>query len=80
MTKKARARSARAMATAMRVVGKEKRKGGKAMAMATGVAGERTATVRRRAMAMATREAGEEEGNGKDNKSDGNGEEDSNGE
>ncbi len=35
------------------------------MAMATQVAGERTATLTKRAMAMKTREVGEEEGNGK---------------
>jgi hypothetical protein len=34
------------------------------MAMATQAAGERTATLTKRAMAMKTKEAGEEEGNG----------------
>jgi hypothetical protein len=64
---------------AIRVVGYEEGKGGKAMAMATRAAGKRTAMAKTRAMVMATREAGEKEGNGKGNKSI-NGKEDGNGE
>ncbi len=64
------------MAKAMRVAGDKKGKGGKAMAMATRVAGERTATVMKRAMVTAMREAGKEERNGKSDTSNGNGKED----
>jgi hypothetical protein len=60
------------MALAMRVAGNNEGKGGKAMAMATRVADELMA------MATKTREAGKEEVNGKGNKSNGNGKEDSN--
>ncbi len=44
MTKRERARAARAMATAMRVAGDEEGEGDKAIAMATRIAGEWTAT------------------------------------
>jgi hypothetical protein len=60
----------------MRVASKEEGKGGKAMAMATRVAGKWTVMVTNRAMATKTREAGKEEGNGKGNKSNGDGKED----
>ncbi len=40
MTKRARARAARAMVAAMRMAGDKEAKGGKAMAMVTRVAGE----------------------------------------
>jgi hypothetical protein len=53
MTKRERARAARAMATAMRVVGNEEGKGNKAIAMATRIEGEWTATVTNRVMMMA---------------------------
>jgi hypothetical protein len=76
---RARARATRAMVTAMRLAGDKEGKGGKGMAMATRVAGKRTATTTKRVIAMAARKAGEEEGNGKGNKSNGNGEEDGNG-
>ncbi len=71
MTKKARARAARAMVLAIRVavVGYKEGKGGKALAMATRVVGKRTATAKTRALVTATREAGKKEGNGKGNKS-----------
>ncbi len=42
MTKRVRARVARAMAMVMRVAGNEEGEGGKAMVMVTRVAGERT--------------------------------------
>ncbi len=48
--------------------------------MATRVAGKWTATATMRAMATNTNNAGEEKGNGKGGKSDGNGKEDGNGE
>jgi hypothetical protein len=64
---------ARAIATVMRVVRKEEGEGGKAMVMATRVAGERTA------MATKIREAGKEEEIGKVGKSNGDGKEDGNG-
>ncbi len=50
--KQGMARAARAMETMMRVAGNEEGKGGKAMAMATRVAGERMATATKKAMAM----------------------------
>jgi hypothetical protein len=51
------------------------------MAIATRAAGERTAMLTKRAIAMKTREAGKEEGNcKKGSKSNGNGEEDGDGE
>ena len=49
---------------AMKLAGKEEGKGGKAMAMATSMAGKRTATAIKRAIAAKTREAEEEERNG----------------
>ncbi len=60
-------------------MGIEEGKGGKAMAIAAWVAGKEMATTMMRAMVMNTKEAGEEEGNGKGGKRDGNGEEDGNG-
>jgi hypothetical protein len=72
---RARARVARAMMTAMRVVGEKEGKDGKA----TRVAGEQTATSIKSVMTMKTREAGEKEGIGRGGKSNGNGEEDGNG-
>jgi hypothetical protein len=71
--------AARANATAMRVAGIKEGKGGKAMAMATRVVGKQTATMTTRAMVTKTKEACEEEGNGKGNKSNGDGKEDGNG-
>jgi hypothetical protein len=49
------------------------------MAMATMVAGKQMEAARKRAMATKTREVGEEEGNGKGGKSNGNGKEEGNG-
>jgi hypothetical protein len=49
------------------------------MVMAIRVVGEQMATALTRAMVTKTREAGEEEGNGKGGKSDGDGKEDGNG-
>jgi hypothetical protein len=69
---------ARAIVTAMRVVGNREGKGGKAMAMGTRVAGKRMPTATMRAMVTKTREAGNKEGNGKGGKSNGNGEEEGN--
>jgi hypothetical protein len=60
----------------MRVVGIKEGEGSKAMAMATRVAGERMATATTRAMVKKTKEAGEEEGNGKGGKSNGDGKKD----
>ncbi len=68
------------MAMVMRVVGNEEGEGGKAMAMATRVAGERTAMLTKIAMATKTREVGNEEGIGRGSKSSGDGKEDGNGE
>jgi hypothetical protein len=62
----------------MRVVGKEGGESSKAMAMATRAAAEWMATLTKKAMATKTREAGEEEGNGKSDKSNGDGNEDGN--
>ncbi len=59
MTKRERARAARAMATAMRVAGDKEGEGDKVMVMATRIAGEWTATATKRAMVMATRVLGE---------------------
>jgi hypothetical protein len=73
-------RAARAITTAMRVVGEEEGKGGNTMVLMTRVAGERMATGTKRAMATKTREAGKEEGNGKGDKSNDNGKEEGNGE
>jgi hypothetical protein len=64
------------MATAMRVVGNKEGEGSKAIAMATRVEGKCVGTAMKRAMATTTREAGKEEGNGKDDKSNDNGKED----
>ncbi len=65
---------------AMRVAGDKEGKGGKAMVMATRVAGKWAATAMGRAMmATATREAGREEGNSKCNKYDVDGKEDGKG-
>ncbi len=71
MTTRPRARTARAMVMALRVGCDKENKGGKAMATATRVTGEPAVTATRRAMATAMIEAGEEEGNGKGGKSDG---------
>ncbi len=60
MTKRERARAARAMATAMRVAGDKEGESDKVMVMVTRIAGERTATMTKRAMVMATRVAGEQ--------------------
>ncbi len=79
MTKMARARVAREMAMVMRVAGNEEGEGGKAMAMATRVAGERTAMLMKIAMATKTREVGDEKGIGRGGKSSGDGEEDGDG-
>jgi hypothetical protein len=68
------------MASAMRVAGDEEGKGGKAMAMVIREVGKRTATAMKRPMSTATREAGKEEGNGKGDTSNGDGEEDGDGE
>ncbi len=75
-----RARAVREIATAMKAVGVKEGEGGKAMAMATRVVGEWTAMAKTRVMVTKTKEAGEEEGNRNGSKSDGNGEEDGNGE
>jgi hypothetical protein len=73
--KRERVRAARENATAMRVAGVEEGKGGKAMTMATRVAGEQTAMATMRAMMTKMKEVGEEEGNGKGGKSNGKGKE-----
>jgi hypothetical protein len=52
MTKRERARTARVMAMALRVVGNEEGKGNKAMTMATRIAGEWTATATKRVMVL----------------------------
>ncbi len=67
------------MGMVMRVAGNKKGEGGKAMAMATRVAGERTAMLTKIAMATKTREVGNEEGIGRGGKSSGDGEEDGDG-
>jgi hypothetical protein len=67
------------MVTAMRVASDKVGEGGKAMATATSVAGERTAAATKRAMGMKTREVGVEEGS-KDSKSHSDGEEEGTGE
>ncbi len=74
-------RVAMTMRMAMRVMRKEEAEGGKAMAMemAMRVAGERMDILTKRVMTTKKREAGKEEGNCKGGKSDGNGEEDSDG-
>ncbi len=68
------------MAMGMRVAGNEEGEGGKAMAMATSVVGERTAMLTKSATATKTREVGNEKGIGRGGKSSGDGEEDSDGE
>jgi hypothetical protein len=66
------------MMMAMRVLGEEEGKGGKAMAMATRAAGELTATLMKSAVATKTREVGKEEGIGRGGKSNSDGKEDGN--
>jgi hypothetical protein len=68
--KRETARAARENLMAMRVVGIKEDKGGKVMVIATWVAGKGIATTMTRAMVMNMKEAGEEEGNSKE---DGNG-------
>jgi hypothetical protein len=63
----------------MRVAGDKEGGGGKVMAMATRVAGKRTATAMKRSMAMKTREVGNEEGNRNGGKSNSNGKEEADG-
>ncbi len=58
MTKRVRARAARAMEATMRVAGNEEGKGSKAMLTATRVAGKWTVTAMKRAMAKKTRFGG----------------------
>ncbi len=58
MTKRERAKAARAMATMMWVVGDKEGKGNMVMAMATKIAGEWTATATKRVMVTALRVAG----------------------
>ncbi len=53
----------------MRVTSNEEGEGGKAMVMATKVAGKRLVVATKRVMAMKMRGVGEEEGNGKGSKS-----------
>jgi hypothetical protein len=62
VTKRKRAKAARAIAKVMRVAGDEEGEDGKAMVMATRMAGKWTVTARKRAMAMemATRVVGEQ--------------------
>ncbi len=64
---------------AMRVAGIKEVEGSKAMAMMTRVAGKGLATVTIRAMVTKSKEAGEEEGNGKGGKSNGDGKDSSDG-
>ncbi len=61
MTKRERARAARAMVKVMRVVGDEEGEDGKAMAMATRMAGKWTVMMRKRAMAMVARVVGKQQ-------------------
>jgi hypothetical protein len=77
--KRERARVARTNVMATRLAGIEEGEGGKAMVMATRVVGKRTATATTRGMVTKTKEAGEEEGDGKDGKSNGDGKESGNG-
>ncbi len=63
----------------IRVADNKEGEGDKAMAMATRVAGKWMAAATERVMAKATREVGKEEGNGKGNKSNGDGKEDGDG-
>ncbi len=60
MTKRERARAARAMVKVMRVAGDEESEGGKAMVMATRMPDKWTVMARKRAVAMATRVAGKQ--------------------
>jgi hypothetical protein len=60
VTKRERARAARAMAMAMRVAGNKEGKGNKAMAMATRIAVEWNKTATKRAMVTATRVVGKQ--------------------
>jgi hypothetical protein len=64
----------------MKVAGNKEGKGGKAMGMATRMAGEPTVMLTKSAMAMKTREVGDEEGIGRGKKSSGDGKDDSDGE
>jgi hypothetical protein len=68
------------MAMVMRVAGNEEGEGGKAMTMATSVAGDRTALLAKSAMATKTRKVGDEKGIGRGGKSSGDGKEDGDGE
>jgi hypothetical protein len=68
------------MVMVMRVAGNKEGKGGKAMAMATRVAGERMVMLTKSAMATKTREVSDEKGIGRGGKSSGDGEEDGDGE
>ncbi len=67
------------MAMVMRVAGNEEGKGGKVMAMATRVAGKRTAMLTKSAMGTKTREVSDEKGIGRGGKSSGDGKEDGDG-
>jgi hypothetical protein len=67
------------MVIVMRVAGNEEGEGGKAMAMATRVAGERTAMLTKSTMGTKTREVGNEKGIGRGSKSSGDGKEDGDG-
>ncbi len=60
MTKRERARAARAMATAMRVGGDKEGEGSKAIAMATRIVGKLTATATKRVIVMGMRVAGKQ--------------------
>ncbi len=60
MTKRERARAARAMVKVMRVADDEEGEDGKAMAMATRMAGEWTVMARKRVVATARRVVGEQ--------------------
>ncbi len=60
MTKRERAKAARAMATAIGGVGNEDGESSKTMAMATRMAGKLTATATKRAMATTTRVMGKQ--------------------
>jgi hypothetical protein len=71
-------RAERANSMAMRVAGIEEGEGGKAMVIATRVAGKGMVTMMTRAIVTKTKEAGEE-GNSKGGKSDGDGKDAGNG-
>jgi hypothetical protein len=64
----------------MKVAGVKEGEGGKGIVMATRVAGAQMAMTTTRAMVTKTKEAGEEEGNGKGGKSNGDSKESSDGE